>query len=145
MAWLLSAAAFAGLWFSHVPVEARLEFLNGLHRHLLPGARVLLVGRNVQALEDAEELVGVAHVEAGTVVAHEILDDIPLELVTDLDHRRLALPRVLDGVEDEVLRDAPGLDRVTLHRQPVRRAIGQMIAEQRGRLFGRLGQTLPVG
>lgn len=36
-------AAFAGLWFSHVPVEARLDFLNGLHRLLLPGARVLLL------------------------------------------------------------------------------------------------------
>lgn len=36
-------AAFAGLWFSHVPVEARRDFLAGLHRHLLPGARVLLL------------------------------------------------------------------------------------------------------
>ena len=36
-------AAFAGLWFSHVPIEARADFLAGLHRHLLPGARVLLL------------------------------------------------------------------------------------------------------
>lgn len=36
-------AAFAGLWFSHVPIEARVDFLRGLHRHLLPGARVLLL------------------------------------------------------------------------------------------------------
>lgn len=36
-------AAFAGLWFSHVPIEARADFLAGLHGHLLPGARVLLL------------------------------------------------------------------------------------------------------
>lgn len=36
-------AAFAGLWFSHVPKAARIRFLNSLHARLLPGARVLLL------------------------------------------------------------------------------------------------------
>ncbi|MDP3699422.1 MAG: class I SAM-dependent methyltransferase, partial [Hylemonella sp.] len=36
-------AAFAGLWFSHVPIEARADFLRGLHQRLEPGARVLLL------------------------------------------------------------------------------------------------------
>jgi len=35
--------AFAGLWFSHVPIERRLAFLNGLHARLRPGARVLFL------------------------------------------------------------------------------------------------------
>lgn len=35
-------AAFAGFWFSHVPKAAVGEFLEGLHRRLRPGARVLL-------------------------------------------------------------------------------------------------------
>jgi SAM-dependent methyltransferase len=37
------SGAFAGLWFSHVPVEARAHFLQSLHARLEPGARVLLL------------------------------------------------------------------------------------------------------
>jgi demethylmenaquinone methyltransferase/2-methoxy-6-polyprenyl-1,4-benzoquinol methylase len=36
-------AAFAGFWFSHVPVDRRLEFLHGLGAALRPGARVVLL------------------------------------------------------------------------------------------------------
>lgn len=36
-------AAFAGFWFSHVPIARRAEFLQGLHRCLAPGARVVLI------------------------------------------------------------------------------------------------------
>ena len=36
-------AAFAGFWFSHVPKERRSEFLNGLSRLLVPGARVIFL------------------------------------------------------------------------------------------------------
>lgn len=36
-------AAFAGLWLSHVPRSRRAEFLNGLHRALRPGARVVFI------------------------------------------------------------------------------------------------------
>ncbi len=36
-------AAFAGLWFSHVPVESRPDFLRSLHARLLPGARVVFI------------------------------------------------------------------------------------------------------
>ncbi len=39
-------AAFAGLWFSHVPVQARTAFLQGLHARLSPGARVLFIDNN---------------------------------------------------------------------------------------------------
>ena len=35
--------AFAGLWFSHVPVGRRTEFCASLHALLRPGARVLLL------------------------------------------------------------------------------------------------------
>ena len=45
-------AAFAGLWFSHVPVEARGAFLAGLHARLAPGARVIFLDNSgVQCLE----------------------------------------------------------------------------------------------
>lgn len=36
-------AAFAGFWFSHVPRRRQREFLEGLGRALLPGARVVLL------------------------------------------------------------------------------------------------------
>jgi ubiquinone/menaquinone biosynthesis C-methylase UbiE len=45
-------AAFAGLWFSHVPIQARRSFLDGLHTLLQPGARVLLVDNNAVQLRD---------------------------------------------------------------------------------------------
>lgn len=35
--------AFAGLWFSHVPIARRGEFLGSLHSVLEPGARVVLL------------------------------------------------------------------------------------------------------
>lgn len=37
------AAAFAGLWLSHVPVESRAAFLRSLHARLDDGARVILL------------------------------------------------------------------------------------------------------
>lgn len=36
-------AAFAGFWFSHVPIARRVEFLRGLNAVLRPGARVVLL------------------------------------------------------------------------------------------------------
>jgi ubiquinone/menaquinone biosynthesis C-methylase UbiE len=45
-------AAFAGLWFSHVPVKARIPFLRGLHSLLSPDARVLLIDNNEVQLHD---------------------------------------------------------------------------------------------
>lgn len=37
------SAAFAGFWFSHVPIERQHEFLRGLNSTLEPGARVVLL------------------------------------------------------------------------------------------------------
>lgn len=44
--------AFAGLWFSHVPIEARIAFLQDLHTLLLPGARVVFVDNGNVQLRD---------------------------------------------------------------------------------------------
>ncbi len=40
-------AAFAGLWFSHVPVERRLDWIDELHQCLLPGARVVFLDNSL--------------------------------------------------------------------------------------------------
>jgi ubiquinone/menaquinone biosynthesis C-methylase UbiE len=44
--------AFAGLWFSHVPIEARIAFLDGMHAFLKPGARVVFIDNNEVQLRD---------------------------------------------------------------------------------------------
>jgi len=36
-------AAFAGLWFSHVPIERRVEFIRSLHARLQPRAKVIFI------------------------------------------------------------------------------------------------------
>jgi SAM-dependent methyltransferase len=46
------SGAFAGLWFSHVPIQVRHSFLLGLHAILEPGARVLLLDNNEAQLND---------------------------------------------------------------------------------------------
>jgi SAM-dependent methyltransferase len=40
--------AFAGCWFSHVGVEARGRWLDGLHDKLSPGSRVLLLDNSLE-------------------------------------------------------------------------------------------------
>ena len=45
-------AAFAGLWFSHVPIRSRSAFLQSLHRRLQPGARVVFIDNNPVQLRD---------------------------------------------------------------------------------------------
>lgn len=45
-------AAFAALWFSHVPIEARVRFIEGLHGVLLPESRVIFIDNNEAQLGD---------------------------------------------------------------------------------------------
>jgi demethylmenaquinone methyltransferase/2-methoxy-6-polyprenyl-1,4-benzoquinol methylase len=44
--------AFAGLWFSHVPISARSTFLSALHSLLNPGSRVLFIDNSQVQLRD---------------------------------------------------------------------------------------------
>jgi demethylmenaquinone methyltransferase/2-methoxy-6-polyprenyl-1,4-benzoquinol methylase len=45
-------AAFAGLWFSHVPRRQRGRFFDSLHARLAPGARVILLDNGTVQLRD---------------------------------------------------------------------------------------------
>lgn len=36
-------AVFAGFWFSHIPKNLRRNFINGMNKHLKPGAKVVFV------------------------------------------------------------------------------------------------------
>lgn len=87
-------AAFAGLWFSHVPVEARPSFLAAMHALLEPGSRVLMIDNNAVQLADFP----IAETDAdgntyqrrqlrdGTV--HRVLKNFP----TEAELRRLLEP-----------------------------------------------------
>src|SRR3546814_3089099 len=60
------------------------------------------LGRCMQALEHAEQLVRIGHVEPGAVVADaEPVAAVGLVVVRDLDHRRLAVRAVLDRVAQD--------------------------------------------
>lgn len=64
--------AFAGLWFSHVPLRARASFLHSLHQRLEPGARVLLMDNGQVQLQDFP----IAEVDAdGNTYQHRTLQD----------------------------------------------------------------------
>ena len=39
--------AFAGLWFSHIPIQRRTEFLTGLHKKLVAGSTVQFLDNSV--------------------------------------------------------------------------------------------------
>ena len=47
------SGAFAGLWFSHVPIRARRALLSFLHALLLPGSRVVFIDNNQAQLRNS--------------------------------------------------------------------------------------------
>ena len=56
-----------------------------------PDPRAFELVRGVQALEGAEEVLGVAHVEAGPVVAHEERHAATVPVRPELDERGLVM------------------------------------------------------
>lgn len=66
------SAAFAGFWFSHVPVERRREFLAGLNAVLEPGATVVLLDNRL--VEGSSQPVH-DHDRAGNAYQLRSLDD----------------------------------------------------------------------
>jgi demethylmenaquinone methyltransferase/2-methoxy-6-polyprenyl-1,4-benzoquinol methylase len=65
-------AAFAGLWVSHVPIERRRGFLDGLHGRLLTGARVVWID-NTEA--QCERLPIAERDAAGNTYQRRVLPD----------------------------------------------------------------------
>ena len=91
--------AFAGFWFSHVPLARVAEFLEGLHRALAPGAKVVLIdNRYVEgnstpiADQDAEgNTWQLRRLEDGST--HRVLKNFP---------SRHALQQAVHGAASEV-------------------------------------------
>jgi demethylmenaquinone methyltransferase/2-methoxy-6-polyprenyl-1,4-benzoquinol methylase len=87
-------AAFAGLWFSHVPIASRIQFLNSLHARLSPGARVLLL-------------------DNGKVQQK----DFPIA-ETDSDGNTYQLRQLRDGSIHRVLKNFPSEDEMQILLEP---------------------------
>lgn len=75
--------AFAGFWFSHVPIALVGEFLHGLHQALVPGAKVVLLDNRF--------------VEASSTAISE----------QDADGNTYQLRRLEDGSTHRVLKNFP--------------------------------------
>jgi len=65
-------AAFAGFWFSHVPIERQREFIAGLHAALAPGARVVFLDNLF--VEGSSSAIA-EHDGHGNTYQHRNLDD----------------------------------------------------------------------
>ena len=81
----LFSAAFAGFWFSHVPLARQCEFLRGLNEMLEPGARVVLLDNRY--VEGSSSAIS-EHDAAGNTYqsrklsdgsAHRVLKNFPTE------------------------------------------------------------------
>ena len=71
------------------------------------GTAALILILVVEALEDAEQLVIVAHIETRAVIPNKI-DDFGIPGFTaDLDQRNFSLPGEFDGFGYEVYEDLP--------------------------------------
>ncbi len=92
-----------------------------LHRRE-PDSRALVLARRMQPLEGAEELAGVAHVEARAVVAHVESRVVAVAQAADFDAGVLGLAAELPGVADQVLERRAQQARVgvRLHAVPHR-------------------------
>jgi demethylmenaquinone methyltransferase/2-methoxy-6-polyprenyl-1,4-benzoquinol methylase len=66
------SAAFAGLWFSHVPIERRVDWLGQLHHCLSPAARVVLLDNS---RTQCERLPIVATDQFGNSYQDRLTDD----------------------------------------------------------------------
>jgi demethylmenaquinone methyltransferase/2-methoxy-6-polyprenyl-1,4-benzoquinol methylase len=87
-------AAFAGLWFSHVPIELRHAFLRSLHARLEPGARVVLLDNSAV---QCRELPITEHDAHGNTYQQRVLRDGSTHRVlknfpTEDELMRLVLP-----------------------------------------------------
>jgi SAM-dependent methyltransferase len=85
--------AFAGLWFSHIPVSARVPFLEGLRAMLTSGARVLFLDNSAVQLNDFP----VAETDAeGNTYQHRTLRDGSIHRVLKNFPSRQELEKLLE-------------------------------------------------
>lgn len=87
-------AAFAGFWFSHVPLDRQLEFLAGLNSVLAPGAKVVLLDNRfvsessspITEQDSAGNTYQSRKLSDGSI--HRVLKNFPTEeqLLAHVDH-----------------------------------------------------------
>ncbi len=68
----LFSAAFAGFWFSHVPLERQREFLRGLNEVLEPGAKVVLLDNRF--VEGSSSAIAESDATGNTYQSRKLID-----------------------------------------------------------------------
>ncbi len=80
-----------------------------------PHPRAFEIFRTVQALKHAEEFVGILHVEADPVIAHEYHRNSVLIFLSDFNYRQAARAGELDRIRQQVLKHLLHQRRIALH------------------------------
>lgn len=109
-------AAFAGFWFSHVPLERQREFLSGLDAALQPGAKVVLL--------DNRYVVG----SSSPIVEH------------DASGNTYQSRRLKDGSEHRVLKNFPSQSQL---RSLLEADVGQSATFSTWRHYWALEYSVP--
>src|SRR5690242_6050242 len=78
-----------------------------------PNARAWIFSGGMKALESAKQLISVAHVEPGAIVANEIRCTPGFILDTDFDRGILSLRREFPGIAKQVLKSNPSELRIS--------------------------------
>jgi SAM-dependent methyltransferase len=88
-------SAFAGFWFSHIPMNQIRDFLMGLHEHLIPGAKVVFLDNRfvegsstpISGRDDEGNTYQMRRLDDGS--SHRVLKNFP---------SRMELSRALEGI-----------------------------------------------
>jgi len=96
-------SAFAGLWFSHVPIQRREEFFTELHKKLAPGSTVVLLDNS---LAQCERLPISHSDEYGNTYQKRILDNgVSYEVVKNFPTKQELLELTLDKTSDQEFKE----------------------------------------
>jgi demethylmenaquinone methyltransferase/2-methoxy-6-polyprenyl-1,4-benzoquinol methylase len=91
------SAGFCGFWWSHIPINRRLEFLTAFHSHLVSGARVIMIdGRYVEGSstpiarkDKSGNTYQIRHLDDGST--HEVIKNYPAESELKADFEKFAV------------------------------------------------------
>jgi demethylmenaquinone methyltransferase/2-methoxy-6-polyprenyl-1,4-benzoquinol methylase len=91
--------AFAGFWFSHVPIARVGEFLHGLHRALVPSARVVLLDNRF--VESSSTAISGRDAQGNTYQLRQLEDGSVHRVLKNFPTTQ-ELQRAVQGVAKEV-------------------------------------------
>jgi len=91
--------AFAGFWFSHVPIASVGEFLHGLHRALVPGSKVVLLDNRF--VESSSTAISERDADGNSYQLRKLADGSTHRVLKNFPSKR-ELHQAVHGVAKEV-------------------------------------------